>query len=112
MKFIPLIGAAALAASAAVAQAQTAPAAAVDRATHPATAAPQSDGEVRKVDKAQGKLTLRHGPLDNLSMPAMTMAFRVADPKLLDGLKEGDKVKFTAERVNGAFTVTALQPAR
>ena len=45
-------------------------------------------------------------------MPAMTMVFKAADPSLLDGLKEGDKVKFTAEKVDGAFTVTAIQPAR
>jgi Cu/Ag efflux protein CusF len=94
--------------------AQTTPASGADHASHhPATAtAPQSDGEVRKVDKAQGKLTLRHGPLENLSMPAMTMVFRVADPKMLDALKEGDKVKFTADKVNGAYTVTAIQPAK
>lgn len=93
------------------AYAQSAPASAADHAAHHASSAdaPQSDGEVRKVDKAQGKLTLRHGPLKNFDMPAMTMVFRVSDPKLLDGLKEGDKVKFTAEKVNGAFTVTALQ---
>ncbi|PZP29632.1 MAG: RND transporter [Roseateles depolymerans] len=96
------------------ANAQTAPASAADHAAHhPASAAtPQSDAEVKKVDKAQGKLTLRHGPLDNLSMPAMTMVFKVADPKMLDEVKEGDKVKFTAEKVNGAFTVTAIQPAK
>ncbi|TXI24890.1 MAG: copper-binding protein [Roseateles sp.] len=96
------------------AQAQTTPASGADHAAHhPATAAaPQSDGEVRKVDKEQGKLTLRHGPLDNLGMPAMTMVFKVGDPKMLEGVKEGDKVKFTAEKVNGAFTVTAIQPAK
>ncbi|KQY80868.1 copper-binding protein [Pelomonas sp. Root1444] len=96
------------------ATAQTTPASAADHAAHhPATAAaPLSDGEVRKVDKAQGKLTLRHGPLENLAMPAMTMVFKVADPKMLDSLKEGDKVKFTADKVNGAFTVTAIQPTK
>ncbi len=56
-------------------------------------------------------MTLRHGPLQNLDMPAMTMVFKFADPKLLDAVKEGDKVKFTAERVNGGFAVTAMQPA-
>jgi Cu(I)/Ag(I) efflux system periplasmic protein CusF len=74
-----------------------------------AAAAPASDGEVRKVDREQGKVTLRHGPLQNLDMPAMTMVFKVADPKTLDGLNEGDKVKFTAEKVNGAITVTAIE---
>lgn len=74
--------------------------------------APQAEGEVRKIDREQGKLTLRHGPLKNLDMPAMTMVFRVADPKLLDSLKEGDQVRFTAEKRDGVYTVVAIQPAR
>ncbi|KQW36855.1 copper-binding protein [Rhizobacter sp. Root404] len=114
MKFTHIITLATIASAAFVVNAQTAPASAAEHsAHHPATAAaPQSDGEVRKLDKDQGKVTLRHGPLVNLEMPAMTMVFKAADPKLLDGLKEGDKVKFTAEKVNGAFTVTAIQPAK
>ena len=113
MKLVHIIAMASLATSIG-AIAQTAPAAGADHAAHHAASAPapQSDAEVRKVDKAQGKVTLRHGPLENLAMPAMTMVFKVADPKMLDGLKEGDKVKFTAEKVNGAFTVTAMQPAK
>ncbi|HEU6456440.1 MAG TPA: copper-binding protein [Roseateles sp.] len=93
------------------AQAQTAPTSGAENAAHhsSAPAAPPSEGEVRRIDREQGKLTLRHGPLDNLGMPAMTMVFRVADPKMLNGLKEGDKIKFTAEKVNGALTLTALQ---
>ena len=74
--------------------------------------APMADGEVRKVDKEQGKLTLKHGPIANLDMPGMIMVFRVADLKLLDGLKEGDKVKFAADRINGAITLTAIESAR
>lgn len=111
MKLTTLIAAVALAASsAAFAQA-------TDHSAHHASdaasaAAPQSDGEVRKVDKEQGKVTLRHGPLQNLDMPGMTMVFKAANPKLIDGLKEGDKVKFTAEKVNGVFTVTAIQPVK
>lgn len=112
MKFIHIILAAVFATTFG-AQAQTAPASGADHGAHHSTAAaPQSDGEVRKVDKEQGKVTLRHGPLQNLDMPAMTMVFKAADPKLLDGLKEGDKVKFTTEKVNGAFTVTAIQAAK
>lgn len=114
MKLIPILAAGAIAAAFG-AQAQTAPASGAAHSTHhpaSAPAAPQADGEVRKIDKAQGKLTLRHGPLQNLDMPAMTMVFRVADPKVLDTLKEGDKVKFTAEKVNGAFTVMSIQPAK
>jgi len=84
-------------------------------AHHPAEAsavAPTSDGEVRKVDKDQGKLTLKHGPIANLDMPGMTMVFKVADRKLLDAVKTGDKVKFTAENLNGALTVTVIEVAK
>jgi Uncharacterized conserved protein len=72
----------------------------------------QSEGEVRKVDLEQGKVTLRHGPLLNLDMPAMTMVFTAADPKLLDGLKQGDKVRFTADKKDGTFIVTAIEVAK
>ena len=77
-----------------------------------AQTAPMADGEVRKVDKEAGKVTLRHGPIANLKMPGMTMVFKVASPKMLEGLKDGDKVRFTADRVNGAITVTAIEPAK
>ena len=61
------------------------------------------DGEVRKVDKEAGKLTLRHGPIAHLDMGAMSMVFRVTDPKMLDQFKEGDKVRFMADKVNGLY---------
>lgn len=77
-----------------------------------AAVAPASDGEVRKVDKEQGKLTLKHGPIANLDMPGMTMVFKVADPKMLDKLKPGDKVKFAASNLDGVVTVTAIEPAQ
>lgn len=77
-----------------------------------ASTAAMSDGEVRKVDKKASKLTLRHGPLLNLDMPAMTMVFRVADPKLLASVKQGDKVRFVAENVAGQLTVTRIEAAK
>lgn len=95
--------------------AQQAPQNADHTAHHPATAAatsPLSEGEVRKVDTEQGKVTLRHGPLANLDMPAMTMVFTVSSPKLLDDLKQGDKVKFTADKKDGAYVVTDIQVSK
>jgi len=65
-------------------------------------------GEVVKVDKAAGKVTLKHGPLKKLDMDSMTMVFRVADPKMLDKLKAGDKIEFDADRVDGAITLTKI----
>jgi len=65
-------------------------------------------GEVVKVDKAAGKVTLKHGPIKKLDMDSMTMVFRVADPAMLDKVKAGDKIEFEADRVNGAITVTKI----
>lgn len=76
----------------------------------PAAEAPaMSEGVVRKIDVANGKITLKHGPLANLDMPPMTMVFRVSPPELLGALKVGDTVKFRAERIDGAFVVTAIR---
>jgi len=76
-----------------------------------ASAAPETSGVVKKVNLDQGKVTITHGPLVNLDMPAMTMVFRVADPQMLETVKVGDNIKFTAEKVNGAFTVIRVKQA-
>jgi Cu(I)/Ag(I) efflux system periplasmic protein CusF len=69
-----------------------------------------TEAEVRKVDKAAGKVTLKHGPIANLEMPPMTMVFRVKDAAMLDQVKAGDKVRFKAEKIQGAYTVTEVAP--
>ena len=70
------------------------------------------EGEVRKVDKEAGKITLKHGPIANLEMPAMSMVFRTKDPAMLDQVRPGDKVRFKAEKIQGALTITELKPAK
>ena len=72
------------------------------------------NGEVRKIDEAAGKITLRHGPIKSLDMmdDNMTMVFRVQDPTMLKQVKVGDKVKFDANRINGQITVTKIQKAK
>lgn len=67
------------------------------------------EGEVRKIEKSQSKLTLRHGELKALDMPPMTMVFRVKDAAMLEGLNVGDRVRFDADKVGGAYTVTAIR---
>lgn len=71
-----------------------------------------TDGEVRKIDKDAGKVTIRHGEIKNLDMPAMTMVFRVKDPVMLDRLQPGDKIKFSAEKIGGQYTVVGFEPAK
>lgn len=70
------------------------------------------DGEVRKIDKDAKKITLKHAEIPNLEMPGMTMVFQVKDPAMLDAVKVGDKVKFQAQKMGGAFVVTELQPVK
>jgi len=81
-------------------------------AATPAKSAEPSEGEVRKVDAAAKTITLKHGPLKNLDMPPMTMAFRVADPAMLDKVKVGEKVRFVAENPGGKLTITKIEVAK
>ena len=84
---------------------------AVDSKTVGAAASPMSSGEVKKVDKDAGKITIKHGPLANLDMPAMTMVFRVQDAVMLDQVKADDKVNFIAEKANGVIMITRIETA-
>ena len=91
------------------------PLAAPAQASQPAvtaSSAAMAEGEVRKVDMDNKKLTLRHGEIKNLDMPGMTMVFHVKDPAMLGKVKAGDKVRFTAEKVDGAFTITRIEAAK
>lgn len=89
-----------------------------DHSTHGATpdatptAAPLVHGEVRKIDPATNKVTLRHGPIPNLSMPPMTMVFQARDPEQIAGLAMGDKVRFSVVSERGALVLTALERIR
>jgi Cu/Ag efflux protein CusF len=71
--------------------------------------AAQTDGEVRKIDKAAGKITIKHGPMPKFDMPPMTMVYRMKDKAMLEQLKPGDKIKFDADGVGGEFTVLRLE---
>lgn len=77
------------------------------------TEAKMVDGLVKKIDKSAGKVTLSHGPLVNLGMNMnMTMVFHVKDASWLDQMKEGDKIRFVADKINGAYTVVQFAPAK
>jgi len=73
---------------------------------------PMTEGEVRKIDKEAKKITLKHAEIGSLGMPAMTMVFQVRDPAMLDAVKSGQKVRFSAENVNGALVVTRIEAAK
>ena len=72
-----------------------------------------SSGEVKKIDDAAGKITLKHGPIRKLDMDeGMTMVFRVKDQAMLKAVKVGDKVRFGADRIDGQFVVTTIQKSK
>jgi Cu(I)/Ag(I) efflux system protein CusF len=79
--------------------------------TSNAAAQAMADGEIRRVDKAQGKLTIRHGPIPNLDMPPMTMVFQAKDRAVLEQLQVGDKVRFRAEKEGSAYVVIDVRKA-
>jgi len=97
------------------------PAGAADSHTHHAASAAKpaaaasaalTEGEVRKVDQAAGKITIKHGAMSKFDMPPMTMVYRVKDKAMLNTLKPGDKIKFDADGVGGEFTVLRLEKAK
>lgn len=91
--------------------AQTAPASAMPKGM-PMAGAPAADvveGEVRKVDRVAGQVTLKHGDIKNLDMPGMTMVFKAKDPAMLATVKVGDKVRFKAAMAGQVLTVTEMQ---
>jgi Cu(I)/Ag(I) efflux system protein CusF len=75
-----------------------------------AQAQPLTEGEVRKVDG--DKITLKHNEIKHLDMPAMTMVFKVANPASVAKLQPGDKVRFSAEKVGGQYTITRVEAAK
>ena len=101
----------------ALAQAPAAAAADSHSSHHPAAAAsttPQaelSEGEITRWDPRTLRLTLKHGEIKNLEMPPMTMVFRVADASVVGNLQPGDKVRFRAEQVSGAYHVQRIEKA-
>lgn len=77
-----------------------------------AQARPPVEGEVTRIQKDTGKVTIRHGPIPNLDMPGMQMVFNLNDPSMIDKLKAGSKISFTADRINGAFTVMSIESVK
>ena len=79
--------------------------------TAAAPSASLTDGEIKKVDADNGKVTIKHGEIKNLDMPGMTMVFTAKDKSMLANLKPGDRVKFVAACEGGKLVVTEIQAA-
>jgi Cu/Ag efflux protein CusF len=74
-----------------------------------APSAHAADGEIRKIDAAQAKVTIKSGPMPKLDLPAMTLVFKANPATLLGGLSEGDLVSFEAEKIGGQYTLTSIK---
>ena len=98
-----------LLAAAALAQAQPSGTTAAPASRPAASACPLASAEVVKIYRQEKRLLLKHGPIENLRMDAMTMEFAVADQKLLSRLKPGDQIRFAARRVGDDYLVTKLE---
>jgi len=72
----------------------------------------KAEGEVRKVDKEASKITIKHGPIEAMDMPGMTMVFQVKDAALLDKVKVGETVDFTVVKEGGAMVLTSAEPKK
>jgi len=92
------------------------PALAQGHAGHAAAGAAQSasgiDGEVRRIDKSAGKLTIKHGEIKPMGMPPMTMMFAARDKTMLDKVKVGDKIRFSLASEGSSIVVTEIEPAK
>lgn len=84
---------------------------ATESASASAAPLPWVEAEVRRVDTAAGKISLRHGDIPNLDMPGMTMVFQMQETSQLNGLKAGDQVRFTAVQAQGAYVVQQIEKA-
>ena len=71
-----------------------------------------TDGEVRRIDKEAGKITIKHGEIKHMEMPGMTMVFVAKDKALLDKTSVGAKIQFMVTNENGQMTVTDIQPVK
>lgn len=71
-----------------------------------------TDGEIRRIDKAAQKITIKHGEIKSMDMPPMTMVFQVRDPALLEHVKVGERVRFEVIKSEGALLVTRIENAK
>jgi len=85
---------------------------AMPAASAPAAPAAMTNGVVKKIDKASGRVTIAHDEIRNLGMPPMTMVFRVKDPAWIGKMKDGDRIRFAAEDAGGVLTLVAYEPAK
>jgi Cu/Ag efflux protein CusF len=73
---------------------------------------PWVEAEVRRIDTERQRVSLRHGPIPNLEMAPMTMVFQVRDPALLQRLRQGERIRFSADRVDGEYTLMEIAAGR
>lgn len=66
---------------------------------------------VVRIDGERGTVTLRHEPVPALHLPAATTTFRYIDPRLILRIRDGDSIRFRADRIDGSLRLIAVWPA-
>jgi Cu(I)/Ag(I) efflux system protein CusF len=85
----------------------------MDHGKMPMAAAPaMTDGEIRKIDKETGKITIKHGEIKHMDMPPMTMVFHAKDKAMLDKVQVGQKVQFVVIQEPGKMVITDIQSVK
>lgn len=67
-------------------------------------------GKITSISAEQGTVTLQHPAVAYLHLPAATTVFHYVDPRLILRVKEGDRVRFRADRYEGTLRLTAIFP--
>lgn len=70
-------------------------------------AAYETVGRIEKIEV--GRITISHQAVPAINWPAMTMAFRLADPTLARGFKADDRVRFTFDQPPQGPTVRTIR---
>lgn len=68
-----------------------------------------ANGEIRRIDAQNLRLTIKHGEIKALDMPPMTMVFYVKDPVLLQGLAVQDTIEFQASLEGTKYYLTEVK---
>jgi len=67
-------------------------------------------GTVQQIIAGQKKIKIKHGPIERLGMPAMTMLFKVEDSAMLENFAKGQEISFSVDSSSAGFMVTHIEP--
>jgi Cu/Ag efflux protein CusF len=79
------------------------------QASAPSQKAGKGTGLIQQIDREKGAVTIKHGPLQGLNMPGMTMSFPVKDKAMLSNLQPLQKVDFELTFDGRNYMITKIK---